>query len=115
MKLHNKKSWYTRPRTGFIFGLSEWILHNPSAMSITAVMGHIVSIVLFTSLLGLALGYRWGIYSYIIFSLMLILTVRNFYKLLKISKQTGIEKIFNDLTIKEVIGGDKNEHNRKNI
>jgi hypothetical protein len=82
-------NWYTRPRQGFIYGLSNWILTDPKALGIIMTMGYIVSLGLFGSLFILSLVFDLNIVAKILFFVASIVCVRNLYKYYKFKKITG--------------------------
>ena len=100
------KDFYTKPRTGFIFRLSTWILSNPEALGIIFIMGFLTSVVLFGSLLIVAFVYGWGLWLKVIMGLLLALSLRNLYKLIRIGKnEGGVMKIMETSTLKSMVFG----------
>ena len=97
------KRWYTRPRSSYIFGLSNWIMTEPKAMDILMMMGHSTSTVIFSGLTILSFIF-WGWLPRILFGVCTILTGRNLYKHFK------LRKVKLDYSLNEMIF--KNKYNK---
>ena len=108
------KDWYTRPRKGYLFQLSAWILNEPSALGIVFFMGLSISTILFLGLSVLFLYKGWLIGSMII-GVFGLASLYKLFKLWQVSRKTGIMNVFDTFNMQDIVGGNKNGITGKSI
>ena len=90
MSLFNKiKYWYTRPRSGKIFGFATWVMTEPKAFSIVLIMGYVVACALFGGITFLSWWLGWNWLAKGIFTFGFLLSLRNLYRFFKYQYKTG--------------------------
>ena len=100
MKLKQKvNNFYTKPR--FFDGFTNCILTEPKALGILMVMGHSVASFLFGVLFICAWIFSWGVYAKIFLGLILVLTLWNLFKYIRMKQKTG--EIFANLNLMDLL------------
>ena len=102
------KDWYTKKRTGWVFGFTNWIISSPKAFEILLTMSFLMSTFIFGGLTFIAFWYNWNPFAKSIFPVCLVLVLYQLKKLRKIKKQMG--SVFETLNIKELMGGFNDGH-----
>ena len=109
MSLKSKfKEWYLKPRGGKLMDFSMWVLTDNKAMGILLIMGHIVSFLLFSTLLVVGFWLNWGILGKAILAGGVLLTARNLYRYIKYQRKD--EMITNMSMDNMLYGGKHNEY-----
>ncbi len=103
-------NWYTKPRTGYIFELSKWILHNPSAFGVVLFMGLSLSTVAFIGLSVYFFVKGW-LPAGIILGVFGAAILYKLVKLWRLSRDTGIMDVFSTMAIKDIVMKGKKEVN----
>jgi uncharacterized protein YacL len=98
-----KQNWYNRPRSFDKF--TSWILTSPKALSVTMTMGLIVALIMFLLLFITSVVFKWGLFSNVIFFLVLALTIYNLYNYFRLHRKTG--SIFDNTSISDILFNNK--------
>src|SRR3990167_8863151 len=94
------KKWWTRPRTGYIFGLTNWIISSSKALTILFVISYSFAFLFFGVLAFIFRFYAFPKWLFIIFSL---LSLFKLFKLIRIITKTGITEVFGGLGAKDLV------------
>jgi len=102
--INRLKYWYTRPRSGKMFGFASWIMTDPKAFSIVLIMGYVVAVALFGGIASLAWFFSWNWIAKGIFTFGFLLSSRNLYRFYITHRKTGSAI---DMTMSDFLGKGK--------
>jgi hypothetical protein len=80
------KHWYTKPRSGVLFGFSDWVLNSPDAMNILLYMSYLFAVVAIGIIWVLIMIFSEALWSKILFGVMFLVSANNLRNHIKTNK-----------------------------
>jgi len=108
-RIHN---WKHKPRQGGFWNFTNWVYEDKNAFKVLMIYGHIASIILFVALT--FVFYFLGLTTIsVIVGIMALLSMYKGYKLYKKYKSGVLDEFVKTYTLKDFVGGNKDEIKRK--